>query len=204
MHLLKKGNCKLSILFNFCPYFFYSSYPNKPNCEECKKDFDRSTLLKNFGVCVCNQCRDLHYELKYSYITKTEAKEEYLLKEHHLTGPDGLKFVERKNTRNENWSTIKLYLLCQVEELSFKTYGGEDGLDAELLKLGEEKKKRKIAANEKKIKKLRKETLTANWMSKVLKKKHEHDMGDEEQISGTDMWQKKCKTCDYKVEFEKM
>ena len=68
-----------------------------------------------------------------------------MLQEHELGGgTTGLRCIEKKNTKNEHWSSVKLYLLVQVEELSFKNFGGEDGLDAELERRAGQRKERKV------------------------------------------------------------
>ena len=56
----------------------------------------------------------------------------------------------------------------------------------------------------KKMRQLRKETITSDWMSKLAKTKHEHEYGEDTHDPDTDMWSRVCKTCEHKVEFEKM
>ncbi len=46
-------------------------------CVDCKKEFTDSQLLKNFDILVCDNCRDSD---KHKLCTKTEAKQNYLLK----------------------------------------------------------------------------------------------------------------------------
>ena len=58
----------------------------------------------------------------------------------------------------------------------------------------------------KKMHKLRKETITSEWMNKLVKKKHVHEYGEDVHDEETDMWSRTCKhtACDHTVEFEKM
>lgn len=115
------------------------------------------------------------------------------------------KCVERKNKRHESWSAIKLYLLSQVEALAFSRYGGEEGLDEELEKRQHEKRRRKEAKTEKAMKQLRKQTIKPRWLkSSNAQVKHVHDFEDEVYHEDTDMWSKKCKTCEHSEEYEKM
>lgn len=101
-------------------------------CLECGEDFVESYLMTNFNylvglliiydrnnlilvsnVKVCDGCRDS--EEKHSLITRTEAKNEYLLKDCDLDKREPvLKFILRKNPHNVRWGDMKLYLHLQV------------------------------------------------------------------------------------------
>jgi len=48
-------------------------------CEECGKEFMDSYLMSHFDLATCDNCRDA--DDKHKLITKTEAKQEYLLKD---------------------------------------------------------------------------------------------------------------------------
>jgi DNA-repair protein complementing XP-A cells len=55
-----------------------------PKCRECQSiDIDH-TYKKIFGCLVCNKCKD-EYPEKYSLLTKTECKEDYLLTDRELS-----------------------------------------------------------------------------------------------------------------------
>ena len=43
-----------------------------------------SKLQKQFHADVCDLCAQVHYDTKYCCVTKTEAKEEYLLRDEDL------------------------------------------------------------------------------------------------------------------------
>lgn len=54
-------------------------------------------------------------EEKHKLITKTEAKQEYLLKDCDLEKREpALKFIVKKNPRHSQWGDMKLYLKLQV------------------------------------------------------------------------------------------
>lgn len=58
-------------------------------------------------------CRDS--EDKHSLITRTDAKNEYLLKDCDLDKREPLlKYISRKNPHNPRWGDMKLYLHLQV------------------------------------------------------------------------------------------
>ena len=54
-------------------------------------------------------------EEKYELITKTDAKNKYLLKDEDFDVREPpLKFILRKNPHNERWGDMKLFLKLQV------------------------------------------------------------------------------------------
>lgn len=71
---------------------------------------DSAVILRESGVLFC---RDR--EGKHSLITKTDAKNEYFLKDPDFDVREPpLKCIAKKNPHNVNWGTMKLYLKCQV------------------------------------------------------------------------------------------
>jgi len=92
-------------------------------------------------------------EGKHSLITKTEAKQEYLLKDCDLDKREPvLKYILRKNPHNANWGEMKLYLHLQIEQRALEVWGSEENL----LK---EKEIRDIKRDGAKIKKFNKKVL---------------------------------------------
>jgi len=62
-------------------------------------------------------------EDKHALITKTDAKQEYLLKDCDLDLREPpLKFIVRKNPHNSRWGDMKLYLHIQVGQPLFYLY----------------------------------------------------------------------------------
>ena len=83
-------------------------------CVECEARIFGTKLQRQFGVDVCDRCMDAHYELKYKLVTKTEAREEYLLGDGDLNGGGGsLRFIERKNKQNKVRGPVRQ---CAVAE----------------------------------------------------------------------------------------
>lgn len=86
-------------------------------------------------------------------ITKTEAKQEYLLKDCDLDKREPpLKYINKKNPHNVNRGEMKLYLHLQVEERALEVWGSEE-------KLLKEKELRDIKRKETKIKKFNKKVI---------------------------------------------
>lgn len=91
------------------------------NCLECNEQFIESYLLKHFDYSVCDKCRDP--EEKHSLITRTEAKNEYLLKDCDFDKREPpLKCIVRKNPHNVRWGEMKLYLHLLVEKRALEVW----------------------------------------------------------------------------------
>ena len=163
-------------------------------------------LQKQFGVLVCDNCRRKNDNGKYTLVTKTEAKQEYLLLDTDLDVQfEGLRCIEKKNPHNERWGIMKLYLRYQVEKISYERYGGEQGLEEEIAKRFADKQKLQEKRQKNKVTKLRKQTLTSLW--RTPDETHEHKYGEEQECSDGDdegMWKKVCETCGFVLTFEKM
>lgn len=90
-------------------------------CLDCDTPFVESYLMKNFNYSVCDTCRDP--DDKHSLITRTEAKNEYLLKDCDFDKREPpLKCIIRKNPHNVRWGEMKLYLHLQVEQRALQVW----------------------------------------------------------------------------------
>lgn len=84
-------------------------------------------ISKNCNYIITHCSRDK--EGKHSLITKTEAKQEYLLKDCDLDKREpALKYIVRKNPHNVNWGEMKLYLHLQIEQRALEVWGSEENL----------------------------------------------------------------------------
>lgn len=108
---------------------------------------------------VCNACKEKFPE-KYSLLTKTEAREDYLLTDPELKDEELLPHLERPNPHKSTWNNMMLYLRYQVEEYAFseKKWGGGDRLDEEFERREGEKKRRKEGKFRAKLQELKKKT----------------------------------------------
>ena len=111
-----------------------------------------------FGCAVCNGCKEKHPD-KYSLLTKTEAREDYLLTDPELKDDELLPHLEKPNPHKSTWNNMMLYLRYQVEEYAFsKKWGSAEALDEEFSKRETEKKKRKEDKFKSKLHELKKKT----------------------------------------------
>jgi len=171
-----------------------------PKCQECDSlDIDYN-YLDNFNVLVCRSCRTKMPE-KYSLLTKTECKEDYLLTDSELRDRELLPCWERPNPHKSTWNNMMLFVRYQVEEYAFKKWGSEQGLDDEFDRRETEKRQRKEKKFNAKLKELRRNTRTSIWL-KEKKKTHVHEFGETVVDKETGESVRRCKTCGFLEEFE--
>ncbi|XP_074668460.1 DNA repair protein complementing XP-A cells [Strix aluco] len=169
-------------------------------CGDCGKEFMDSYLMQHFDWATCDNCRDT--EDKHKLITKTEAKEEFLLKDCDLDKREPvLRFIAKKNRHNSRWGDMKLYLKPQVVKRSLEVWGSEESLQEakELRRNSREKMKQKKF--DKKVKELRRAVRSSLWKKKASI--HEHEYGPEENID-EDTYKKTCTVCGHELTYEKM
>lgn len=181
-------------------------------CRECgllEIDWKFSDI---FNIQVCNGCKEKFPE-KYSLLTKTEAKEDYLLTEPELKDESLLPHLERPNPHKSNWHNMYLYLRLQVEEYAFseKKWGSPEALDTEFQKRQTETKKRKESKFKNKLADLKKRTRVeayrrnrkgggGDFGDDLGDGKHVHEYGQAVDSPDTGMPVKKCTICGLEVE----
>ncbi|XP_015601065.1 DNA repair protein complementing XP-A cells homolog isoform X2 [Cephus cinctus] len=173
-----------------------------PICEDCQKEFKDSYLLQTFDLAVCDLCRDS--QDKHSLITKTEAKQEYLLKDCDFDKREPpLKYIIRKNPHNVRWGEMKLYLHLQVEKRALEVWGSEEKLLKERELRDVKREETKIKKFNKKVKKLRMEVRSSLY-DKTQKASHVHTFGEDTYNEDDDTYTHSCVTCGYEETYEKM
>merc|ERR1712158_75835 len=106
--------------------------PERPTCNECDEEkFADSFLFRTFDLEVCDKCKDTEKDGKHELITKTDAKNEFLLKDIEFEREPTLKFLTRKNPHNQRWGDMKLFLRLQVEERALEIWETEENLEKE-------------------------------------------------------------------------
>ncbi|KAG8227011.1 hypothetical protein J437_LFUL000317 [Ladona fulva] len=174
---------------------------DRPHCLECQEEFPDSFLYQNFSHEVCDKCRD--NEDKHCLITKTEAKNEYLLKDCDFDKRDPpLKFITKKNPHNSNWGEMILYLQLQVEQRAIEVWGDEEKLNEQKEIRQEIKEKAKLKKYNKQIKALRMKVRSSLYDRTTSN--HQHEFGPETYNEEEDNYTRKCLTCCYEETFEKM
>ncbi|RZF44736.1 hypothetical protein LSTR_LSTR000688 [Laodelphax striatellus] len=175
---------------------------DRPNCEECNEKFGASFLLQNFNYPVCDNCRD--NEERHSLITRTDAKNEFFLKDCDLDKREPiLKFILRKNPHNSHWGDMKLYLRLQIEKRAIEVWGSEEEIEKEAERREEKKIISKTKKYNKNMKALRM-NVRSSLYDRTTKASHEHEFGPETYNEEDDTYNRTCLTCDYNETFEKM
>ncbi|KAE8365401.1 XPA protein C-terminus-domain-containing protein [Aspergillus caelatus] len=128
-------------------------------CRECGSLEIDWKWEQDLRCCVCHACKEKFPE-KYSLLTKTEAKEDYLLTDPELKDEELLPHLEKPNPHKSTWNNMMLYLRYQVEEYAFsaKKWGSAEALDAEFERRETEKKRRREAKFKSKLQDLKKRT----------------------------------------------
>ncbi|KAG0038373.1 hypothetical protein BGZ82_000331 [Podila clonocystis] len=173
-------------------------------CQDCGSIDVDFQLLRHFHVPVCIACRDGRPE-KYSLLTKTECRQDYLLTDPELRDTELFPFWERPNPKKATWNNMMLYLRFQVEDFAFKKWGGAEGLDAEFEKRERDKETRKEVKFKKELRDLRNKTRTSVWQDKKLAKRaktHQHSYGATLVDPDTGASVQTCVECGIQVECE--
>ncbi|CAO3657825.1 unnamed protein product [Umbelopsis vinacea] len=171
-----------------------------PKCSECNSlDIDPH-FNQIFKINVCSACKE-KYPDKYSLITKTEAKEDYLLTDPELRDVDLLPHWSKPNPRKSTWNNMMLYVRFMVEEYAFTKWGGPEALDAEWDKRTNQKKEKKDKQFKEKLKDLRKRTITSTW-ERRREQAHNHEYGDPVQDPETGNTIQTCHICGIEIESE--
>lgn len=182
-----------------------------PRCFECNSMELDFKIYNIFKCRVCKKCRE-EFPDKYSLLTKTECREDYLLTDREYKSIKGLigicltitaelrdeellPHMEKPNPHKTTFNNMMLYLRYQVETYAFKKWDGPEGLDAEYEKRVEAKKQRKDKKFLAKLKEMRRTTRAHTLNSGKDEGRHVHEwsVGITGSISG--MVRRRCAVC---------
>lgn len=197
---------------------------DKKEQKRCREDSCQSLEIdpvwdEVFGARVCARCKTRFPE-KYSLLTKTEVRTDYMITDEELRDTDRLKHLAKPNPHKRHWHDMMLFLRYQVEEYAInKKWGSEEKMDEEYERREKLKKERKEKKFKERLEELRKKTRTERYRRDKLgadvdgnggKKaekfgdslgtgKHVHDWGnlmeDDEGVT-----KRKCASCGMEVE----
>ncbi|XP_058460052.1 DNA repair protein complementing XP-A cells homolog [Malaya genurostris] len=171
-------------------------------CLDCGDRFADSYLLNTFDYKICDACRDS--DGKHSLITRTEAKQEYLLKDCDLDKREPiLKYISRKNPHNVRWGEMKLYLHLQIEQRALEVWGTEENLIKEKELREEKREVTKVKKYNKRLKELRMDVRSSLYDKTI--QGHVHSWGDSEVYNEEeDTYTRTCESCNHSETYEKM
>ena len=172
-------------------------------------DFQWEEVLK---CQICHSCKEKFPE-KYSLLTKSECKDDYLLTDPELRDEDLLPRLEKPNPHKSTWHNMMLFLRFQVEEYAFsdKKWGSAEGLDKEWERRQTEAKERKEKKFRSKLNELKKRTRVdaykrslggggGKFGDTIGTGRHEHEWGRAVEDPETGMTKKACVECGLEVE----
>lgn len=119
-------------------------------CESCDSTTIDAEYYDNFQVMVCFSCKESNAQ--YGIITKTQARNEYLLTDEELADSSCLPSISKKNPHNPRWADMKLYLRKQVHDFAVKKHGTEEAIKEALSNRNENRTDRKSKQFLKKLK----------------------------------------------------
>ncbi|KAF7281918.1 DNA repair protein complementing XP-A cells homolog Xpac [Rhynchophorus ferrugineus] len=173
----------------------------RPECEICNKPFVKSWLFEKFDYKCCDSCKETQ---EYKLITKTEAKQKYLLQDCDLDKREPLlKFIKQKNPHNVRWGDMKLYLEYQVEKRALEIWECLERIEEEKEIREEKKSLAKAKKYHKQLKEL-KMSMRSSLYDRTTSTKHIHEFGPEKYNEEDDTYTRSCVTCPYSETFEKM
>lgn len=188
----------------------------KGKCRECNSLEIDWKWQDIFGIGICNICKEKLPD-KYSLLTKTEARDDYLLTDPELKDEDLLPHLERPNPHKQSFHAMQLFLRLQVETYAFSPakWGSAEALDEEYEKRQQVSKERKQKKFKNKLEDLKKRTRVeaykrarlgggadAQFGQKIKGRydKHEHEWGRSVLDPETGMTRKRCEECGMEVE----
>lgn len=89
----------------------------RKRCRECRSLEIDFVWEEVFHLCVCSSCKEKYPE-KYSLLTKTECKDDYLLTERKFSGSHGFGHYANETSRIERCRTITASLETQPSQIS--------------------------------------------------------------------------------------
>ncbi|KAK6454264.1 XPA protein C-terminus-domain-containing protein [Scheffersomyces xylosifermentans] len=175
-----------------------------PKCYECGSMEIDPNLYKNFwNVRACRKCMREKPE-KYSLLTKTECREDYLLTDPELKDVALLPRIEKPNPHG--FSRMQLFLRFQVEEFAWKKWGGPDKLDEEWERREANRIKRRDKKYNDQLKEMRKKTRAEEYTRKLrngqsLGERHVHEWSAPLKMRGEEnMVKRRCVDCGMEME----
>ncbi|KAJ3340209.1 hypothetical protein HDU93_007299 [Gonapodya sp. JEL0774] len=166
-----------------------------PRCRDCGSLELDKIIQRFFHLNVCRNCKKAKPE-KYSLLTKTECREDYLLTESELRDSEKLPTWEKPNPHKNTWSNMFLYLREQVEAFAWEKWGSEENLDREFERRDAQKKTKKEQVFTQKLNDLRKKTRTATWARNLAESsRHDHVYGPPREDG-----KRECSVCGLAVE----
>ncbi|WAQ82035.1 hypothetical protein PtA15_2A348 [Puccinia triticina] len=198
---LKKQRLKQAERLSQAPNLSLDKSQN-PKCTVCGSVELDIQLFQVFKVPVCRKCKNEHPE-RFSLLTKTECKQDYLLTDPELKDSELLPHLLKPNPHQSTYSNMMLFLREQVEAYAFseRKWGSAEALDEEFERRETAKKELKNRKFEAQLRELRKKTRSNVWHRRQ-EAVHVHSFEAVEQPSPSGTLIQKCSGCGLQNEVE--
>jgi len=156
-------------------------------------------FYRTFNVNMCYDCRNR--DETFQLVTKSTAKEDYLLSDGNLMK---LSFIERKNPRDPRFNKMKLFLLRDVQQVAVTKHGSLGAIEPERERRHEESLQRKEARILKKVRKSEMESRPIPAKIRRIGQYHDHHFpqGREAYDEDVGVWLQSCE-CGVTIAFDK-
>lgn len=148
-------------------------------CDECGSIELDTVLKRDFDVRICSACRSRRAD-DYVLLTKSTAREEFMLTDEELRDTAVLPFVTRPNPHKSTWTDMQLYLRLHVKRFAHRKWGGPEGLAAEIKRRADTRDKNRERRFAEKLGELRRKTRStavARATTGLSASRHEHVYG---------------------------
>ena len=172
----------------------YEHLLGQQECCECSSPSVNTQYQTVYKCLVCNDCVQKMPD-KYSLLTKTECRQDYLLTDEEL---ESLTYMERQNPHKASYSRMKLYMRFLVEEFALKKWKTWEALDEEFAQRSKRKQDLKDRKFKEKLTELRRRTMTARIEKARSTLEHVHEfIKDDDHES-----KQRCRTCGFSVDVD--
>lgn len=161
-------------------------------------------IQKNYRVKVCCKCRESHPD-RFSLLTKTAAREEFLLTDEELADSARVPHISKPNPLKPTWSNMQLFLREQVIAFALEKWGSLEGIEAEAQRRADAQQSLKEKKYTKNLKELRRKTkLVKKVDPSKLKTHHHRHVFEEHKDLASGMTESRCTECGFKVISEEL
>jgi DNA-repair protein complementing XP-A cells len=168
-------------------------------CCECSSLKYNIPYYHAFHIAVCNNCQLQNTE-KYTLISRTKAKEQYLLTDTDL---DALLYLSKPNPHRSTYASMKLYRKIEIENIAFQRYGTADNIQLERQKRDTVKVRREEKLRVKHQKQLQQQAKAEEYASNYVPKSSNESIHQHVYTTRNNGTQK-CKICGFTVDYEEL
>lgn len=179
-------------------------YPLSLNaaCSACPSIELDDFVLRNYGVRVCASCRERHPD-RFALLTKTAAREEFLLTDEELRDGERMPHVSKPNPLKPTWSNMQLFLREQVQAFAIDKWGSLAAIEEEAQRRADTQQSSKEKRYAENLKELRRKTrLTRKDQAAPRTHNHRHTFAEQAGPAGET--RSVCTACGFTVVSEEL